>query len=110
MLTSNGGIYPNKFVVAKSDILRGLMFGIQDGPRVNNIYFILVSLEIGWILHDVHLESGPWSVVGIDHLQPGMHVGVTGPYPVVSLISLRTSCLTSPSPHPILTLALALGG
>ena len=50
MLTSNGGIYPNKFVVAKSDILRGLMFGIQDGPRVNNIYFILVSLKIGWYI------------------------------------------------------------
>ena len=48
MLTSNGGIYPNKFIMAESDVLRGLMFGIQDGPRVNNIYFILVSLEIGW--------------------------------------------------------------
>jgi len=48
MLTSNGGIYPNKFIMAESDVLRGLMFGVHDGPRVNNIYFILVSLEIGW--------------------------------------------------------------
>ena len=50
MLTSNGGIYPNKFIVAESDVLRSLMFGVQDGPRVNNIYFILVSLEIGWYI------------------------------------------------------------
>ena len=50
MLTSNGGIYPNKFIVAESDVLRSLMFGVQDGPRVNNIYFILVSLKIGWYI------------------------------------------------------------
>ena len=36
-------INPNKLIKAKSDVFRGLMFGIQDGPRVDNIYL----LEIG---------------------------------------------------------------
>ena len=55
MLTSNGDIYPNKLIKAESDIFRGLMFGVEDGPRVNNIYFINVSFEIGiWMLLDAH--------------------------------------------------------
>ena len=29
----------------RANVLRCLMFGVQDGPRVNNIYFILVSLK-----------------------------------------------------------------
>ena len=47
MLTSNRGVYPNKLVISKSDILWCLMLGVQNGPRVNNIYFIWVSLKIG---------------------------------------------------------------
>ena len=47
VLTSNRSINPNKLVEAQSDVFRGLMFGIQNGPRVDNIYFIVLSLEIG---------------------------------------------------------------